>query len=48
MIYSKENNLIYAGCGDNDIHIINLENGKILSRLSGHTSFIHSIALSYV
>ncbi|XP_011502090.1 PREDICTED: THO complex subunit 6 isoform X2 [Ceratosolen solmsi marchali] len=46
MIYSKENNVIYAGSGDNQIHIINLENGKISSSLSGHTGFIHNIALS--
>ena len=46
LLYSKENHVIYAGCGDNKIHAINLENGKILSSLSGHTDFIHSIALS--
>ncbi|XP_014211573.1 THO complex subunit 6 [Copidosoma floridanum] len=46
MSYSKENHLIYAGCGDNKIHIINLEDGKVLNSLSGHTDFIHSISLS--
>ncbi|KAJ8676208.1 hypothetical protein QAD02_011994 [Eretmocerus hayati] len=46
MIYSKENHIVYAGCGDNKVHIINLDNGKIVGSLSGHTDFIHSIALS--
>lgn len=48
MVYSKENHLLYAGCGDNKIHTINLDNGKILNSFAGHTDFIHSMALSYV
>lgn len=48
MAYSKENNVLYAGCGDNKIHIINLENGKILNSLEGHNDFIHSVSLKYV
>jgi len=46
MIYSKENRVIYAGCGDNKIHILSLEDGKIINSLSGHNDFIHSISLS--
>lgn len=45
MVYSNESHLIYAGCGDNKIHVINLDSGKILSSLTGHTEFIHSISL---
>ncbi|XP_001601192.2 THO complex subunit 6 homolog [Nasonia vitripennis] len=45
MVYSKENHLIYAGCGDNKIHTINLDTGKIISSLAGHTDFIHSISV---
>ncbi|XP_058794626.1 THO complex subunit 6 homolog [Phymastichus coffea] len=44
LVYSKENHLIYAGCGDNKIHIIKMDNGKVVHSFTGHTNFIHSIA----
>ncbi|CAB0039864.1 unnamed protein product [Trichogramma brassicae] len=45
MVYAKENQMVYIGCGDNKIHTINISEGKILNSFSGHTDFIHSIAL---
>lgn len=47
MVYAKENQLIYAGCGDNKIHVLSLDNGKILNSFSSHTDFIHSVAFWY-
>ncbi|XP_015596575.1 THO complex subunit 6 homolog [Cephus cinctus] len=45
MVYSKENHMLYAGCGDNNIYVINLDNGKILQTLDGHKDYIHCLAL---
>ncbi|XP_034951314.1 THO complex subunit 6 homolog [Chelonus insularis] len=45
LVFSKEKHSLYAGCGDNKIYIINLENGKILKTLEGHENYIHSLAL---
>ncbi|RLU15550.1 hypothetical protein DMN91_012544 [Ooceraea biroi] len=44
MVYSKANHVLYAGCGDNNIYIISLEDGKILRTMQGHTDYIHSLA----
>ncbi|EFN83862.1 THO complex subunit 6 homolog isoform X2 [Harpegnathos saltator] len=45
MVYSKTNKLLYAGCGDNNIYIINLEDGRILRDMQGHTDYIHCLAI---
>lgn len=34
---------LYAGCGDNNIYSVSLEDGKILRTFAGHTSFIHCV-----
>lgn len=39
----KENGHLYAGCGDNNIYSISLEDGKILRTFSGHTNYIHCL-----
>ncbi|KAK0174782.1 hypothetical protein PV327_010512 [Microctonus hyperodae] len=45
MVYSKDNHVLYVGCGNNKIYNVNLDNGKILKSLDGHESYIHSLAL---
>ncbi|XP_033230535.1 THO complex subunit 6 [Belonocnema kinseyi] len=45
MVYSKTNHLLYAGCGDNKIYIIDLEGGKVLRSLEGHENFVHGISV---
>ncbi|XP_076756137.1 THO complex subunit 6 [Xylocopa sonorina] len=45
LVYSKSNNLLYAGCGDNNIYVITLEDGRILRSLEGHTDYIHCLSL---
>ena len=45
MLYSKMNNLLYVGCGDNNIYVINLESRKILRSMQGHTDYIHCLAM---
>lgn len=45
MAYSKANHLLYAGCGDNNIYIVNLEDGRILRSMQGHTDYIHCLAI---
>lgn len=43
MVYSKEKNLLYAGCGDNKIYVINLQNGIVLGCMEGHENYIHCL-----
>ncbi len=43
-----ENFTAFAACGDNNIHHVDLEYGKVKHAFSGHTDFIHSMSLVYV
>lgn len=45
MVYSEANHHLYTGCGDNNIYIINLEDGKVIRSLQGHTDYIHCLSL---
>lgn len=38
---NRQAGILYAGCGDNNICAINLEDGKILRQFPGHTDYIH-------
>lgn len=40
---SEDENRLYAGCGDNNVYVINLEDGKIISTFTGHEDYIHSV-----
>lgn len=37
---------LFAGCGDNNIYVIDLESQKIKSTFSGHTNYVHCLALT--
>lgn len=39
----KINSTLYAGCGDNQIYAISLENGTILREFDGHKDYIHCV-----
>lgn len=39
----KDNSLVYAGCGDNNVYVASLEDGKIVKTYSGHQDYIHSV-----
>ncbi|XP_053987438.1 THO complex subunit 6 homolog [Hylaeus anthracinus] len=45
LVYSKPNHLLYAACGDNNIYVISMEDGKILRNLQGHSDYIHCLSL---
>ncbi|XP_022121989.2 THO complex subunit 6 [Pieris rapae] len=34
---------LYAGCGDNKVYAINLEDGSLVQTLSGHDNFVHCV-----
>ncbi|XP_060064727.1 THO complex subunit 6 homolog [Ylistrum balloti] len=36
---------LYAGCGDNNVYVWDLETGEQLVSLSGHDNYIHSVSL---
>lgn len=37
---------LYAGCGDSQVHIYDLETGKLTSKLSGHKDYVHCVAVT--
>lgn len=41
MQIDKNSHYLYAGCGDNNVYVFNLEDGKLIRTLEGHTDFIH-------
>lgn len=45
LLYNEENGQIYAGCGDNNIYIFEIESRKILKTLSKHKDFIHCLTI---
>lgn len=40
---SKNDGILFVGCGDNNIYAVSLEAGKILRNFSGHTDYVHWI-----
>lgn len=43
LICNNDDGFVYAGCGDNNIYVINVETGKSVQVLKGHSDYIHSI-----
>ncbi|XP_066141317.1 THO complex subunit 6 homolog isoform X2 [Euwallacea fornicatus] len=43
MVFDQELGVIYAGCGDQNIYAINIENRKILKTLSSHSDYIYCL-----
>lgn len=43
MYLDQTDGILYAGCGDNEIYSITLENGTVLRKYSGHKDYIHSV-----
>ncbi|KAG5868638.1 hypothetical protein JTB14_032799 [Gonioctena quinquepunctata] len=41
--FNSESSQIYAGCGDNNIYVFDLETRKLLKTLSKHTDYIHCL-----
>lgn len=39
----ERDGILYAGCGDNIIYAVNLDDGKVLRSFSGHTDYVHAI-----
>ncbi|KAG6449446.1 hypothetical protein O3G_MSEX006079 [Manduca sexta] len=40
---SEDEEKLYAGCGDNNLYVYNLEDGRLVSTYDGHEDFIHSV-----
>lgn len=36
-------NVLIAGCGDNNVYLFDLTNGDIIETLKGHTDYVHSV-----
>lgn len=40
---SEDEAKLYSGCGDNNIYVHNMDDGRLLSTFKGHTDFVHSV-----
>lgn len=40
---NADSSRLYAGCGDNNIYVFALEDGKLVQTLTGHKDYIHCI-----
>ncbi|KAF9422214.1 hypothetical protein HW555_002023 [Spodoptera exigua] len=40
---SEDESKLYAGCGDNNVYVFDLEDGRLVSTFKGHNNFIHAI-----
>lgn len=40
---SEDEAKLYAGCGDNNIYVYSIEDGRLLCTFKGHTDFVHSV-----
>ncbi|XP_033126784.1 THO complex subunit 6 homolog [Anneissia japonica] len=45
IVYNSKDNVLYSGCGDNNIYTWDLESGSHKSTLSGHTNYVHCLSL---
>ena len=43
MYIDKDSEHLYAGCGDNQIYEISLEDGKIIRQFKGHKNYVHCV-----
>lgn len=43
MWLNEKDGVLYAGCGDNNVYSIDLNNGQIVHTFTGHTDYIHWI-----
>lgn len=43
LFYEEKTSNLYAGCGDNFIHIFSLDDGRILRSIEAHEDFIHCL-----
>lgn len=43
MWYDEATKLLYTGCGDNNIYVFTLEDGRLVRTMSSHENYIHSI-----
>lgn len=44
MYLNKDENLLFVGCGDNNIYSISLEDGKVIRSFAGHADYVHCVA----
>lgn len=43
LLHHNENEYLYAGCGDSNIYAFDIQVGKVVQTLKGHTDYIHCL-----
>lgn len=43
LLLSEDQELLYAGCGDNNIYVYTLEDGSLKATFKGHSDYIHAV-----
>ncbi|GLH02264.1 hypothetical protein R5R35_002818 [Gryllus longicercus] len=44
MFYHEQQDVLYAGCGDNKIYVFSLDGGRFIRKFEGHEDYIHCIS----
>lgn len=48
LLYDEKTGILYAGCGDNNIHIFTLEDGRLVRSFQAHEDYIHCLHNQWV
>lgn len=43
LYFQKEKDLIFVGCGDNNIYVFHIETRKLIKTLSAHIDYVHCL-----
>lgn len=43
ILYDENTGILYAGCGDNNIYIFSLEDGRLTKTINAHDDYIHCL-----
>ncbi|RZC34507.1 THO complex subunit 6, partial [Asbolus verrucosus] len=46
LVLNEENDLLYAGCGDNNVYVFNVETRKEIRTFKGHKNYVHCLTYS--
>lgn len=44
LLVNNDNNLLYAGCGDNIVYVFDIETRRVMKTLNSHKDYIHTLS----
>lgn len=43
MWFDERNGVLYTGCGDNNVHVFSMEDGRLVRTIEAHDDYVHCI-----